>query len=138
MRRQSPTAGWIAAPVSKCGRYSQIHDAEDAAGEDSASDASDGGASNDDFSYVLGSKTPHTTPSHPPAELIHQLWQIFLETVNPLSKLVHVPSLQPAIEKAITNIERIPRGFEALMFAIYSVAVSSLTADECKETLGES
>jgi hypothetical protein len=45
--------------------------------------------------------------------------------------------LRPAREKAITNIESIPRGFEALMFAIYSMAVLSLREDECKETLGE-
>ncbi|KAL8738249.1 MAG: hypothetical protein Q9181_000929 [Wetmoreana brouardii] len=44
---------------------------------------------------------------------------------------------EPAIEKATTNIEHIPRGFEALMFAIYSITVLSLTEDECKEILGE-
>lgn len=80
---------------------------------------------------------PIAASSHPPAELIHQLWQTFIENVNPLTKLVHVPSLQPAMEKAIANIERIPRGFEALMFAIYSMAVLSLTEDECRGILGE-
>jgi hypothetical protein len=82
-------------------------------------------------------KTASTASSHPPAELIRQLWQTFIENVNPLTKLVHIPSLQPAIEKAIANIECIPRGFEALMFAIYSMAVLSLLEDECKEILGE-
>jgi Fungal specific transcription factor domain len=42
------------------------------------------------------------------------------------------------MEKAIANIEHIPRGFEALMFAIYSMAVVSLSEDKCKEMLGES
>lgn len=114
-----------------------MHDAEDAPEEDSANEASDGGASDDDFAYVLGWKTPISASSHPPAELIHQLWQTFIDNVNPITKLVHVPSLQPAIEKAITNIEHIPRGFEALLFAIYSMAVLSLTEDECKGLLGE-
>ena len=41
------------------------------------------------------------------------------------------------MEKAITNIDQIPRGFEALVFAIYSMAVLSLTEDECKEILEE-
>jgi hypothetical protein len=50
---------------------------------------------------------------------------------------VHVPTLHPAIEKAIAKIELVPRGFEALMFAIYSMAVLSLTEDECKDILGE-
>lgn len=91
----------------------------------------------DDCAYILGWKTSFIVSSHPPAEVIHQLWQIFIENVNPLTKLVHVPSLQPAIEKAVRNIEHIPKGFEALMFAIYSVATLSLTKDECNEMLGE-
>ena len=41
------------------------------------------------------------------------------------------------MEKAITNIEHVPRGFEALMFAIYSMAVLSLSEDECNEIMGE-
>ena len=102
-----------------------------------ADDASDSATIDDDFAYVLGWEAPVTTSLHPPVGLIHQLWKIFIENVNPLSKLVHIPSLQHAIEKATTNIERIPRGFQALMFAIYSMAVLSLTDDECKEILGE-
>jgi hypothetical protein len=100
-------------------------------------DLSDCEASNDGFAYVLGSKTT-TSLSHPPAHVIHRLWQTFIENVNPLMKLVHVPSLQPAIERAIININHIPRGFEALMFAIYSMAVLSLGEDECKGIVGES
>jgi Fungal specific transcription factor domain len=50
---------------------------------------------------------------------------------------VHVPTLHPAIEKALAKVELVPRGFEALMFAIYSMAVLSLTDDECKDILGE-
>lgn len=61
-----------------------------------------------------------------------------MENVNPLTKLVHVPSLQPAIEKAVANIGSIPKGFEALMFSIYSIAILSLTDGECTERLGES
>ncbi len=74
---------------------------------------------------------------HPPPERIHQLWQIFIENVDPLTKVLHVPSLRPAIQKAARNIATIPRSFEALMFAIYSAAVMSLKDDECKQRLGE-
>ena len=52
-------------------------------------------------------------------------------------KIVHIPSLQTAIDKAIGNMESIPRGFEALMFAIYHIATISLTDDECKDIMGE-
>jgi hypothetical protein len=57
--------------------------------------------------------------------------------VNPLTKIVHVPTLQPAMEKAASNMQKVPSGFQALMFAICSMAVVSLTDDECKNMLGE-
>jgi hypothetical protein len=38
--------------------------------------------------------------------------------------------------KAIANIEHIPAGFEALIFSIYSVAVLSLTDNDCEEIFG--
>ncbi len=91
----------------------------------------------EDFAYVLDWNKPVARHSHPSSELIHQLWQVFVENVNPLTKLVHVPSLHTAIEKAAADLDHIPKGFEALMFAIYSMAVFSLPNDECKERLGE-
>ncbi|KFX98983.1 hypothetical protein V490_02004 [Pseudogymnoascus sp. VKM F-3557] len=115
----------------------EMHDDEAALGDDSENDESGSEASHDDFSFVLGGKSPITAPSHPPAEIIRQLWQTFIDNVNPLIKVVHIPSLQIAMDKAISNIENIPRGFEALMFAIYHIAVISLTDDECNEIMGE-
>lgn len=121
---------------------SQIHNDEAILEEDSANDASDRGASNDtsneDFSYVLGGKAATAKSSHPTTKIIHRLWQAFIENVNPITKLVHVPSFQLVIERATANIEHIPAGIEAFMFAIYSLAVLSLTEDECKSDLEES
>lgn len=67
---------------------------------------------------------------HPPPERILQLWQIFVENVHPLTKVVHVPTLRPAMQKAASNPGTVPRSFEALMFAIYSMCVLLL----CKST----
>lgn len=106
--------------------------------EESVNEASDEKLPHDDYAYVLGWKMPNTSSSHPPSKVIRKLWQTFIENVNPLTKLVHVPSLQLAIDKAVIDIKLMPRGFEALMFAIYSMAVLSLTEDECNEVLGES
>ncbi|KPM37974.1 hypothetical protein AK830_g8605 [Neonectria ditissima] len=115
----------------------EFDDPEDAF-EDYSNDSSYSEASDDDFSFVLSSRPkPSTRSRHPPAERIHQLWQIFIDNVDPLTKVVHVPSLRPAIQKAASNPETIPRSFEALMFAIYSAAVMSLSNDECKQRLCE-
>ena len=115
----------------------EFHDPEDAL-EDSSYDVSDLETSDDDFGFVLGSR-PHSNlkPRHPPPERIHQLWQLFIENVEPLIKIVHVPTLRPAIQKAANNVDTIPRSFEALMFAIYSAAIMSLKDDDCKQRFGE-
>lgn len=106
--------------------------------EDSSNDTSDPEASDDDFGFVLSNQLkPKIRSRHPPPERIHQLCQIFIENVDPLTKIVHVPTLRPAIQKAASNIETIPRSFEALMFAIYGAAVMSLKTDDCKQRLGE-
>ncbi|CRG84221.1 hypothetical protein PISL3812_01536 [Talaromyces islandicus] len=80
---------------------------------------------------------PSTRPRHPPPEHIRQLWETFVENVDPVTKVFHVPTVKPAIEKAVANTATIPRGFEALMFSIYSAAVMSLKDDECKQKFGE-
>ena len=106
--------------------------------ENSSDDASNLESSDDDFGFVLGSQPKTNSRSrHPPAECIHQLWQIFVENVDPLTKVVHVPTLRPAISKAASSIGTIPRSFEALMFAIYGAAVMSLKDDECRQRFGE-
>lgn len=106
--------------------------------EDSSNDTDGLEASDDDFSFVLSSQpVSNTKYPHPPPERIHQLWHIFVENVDPLTKLVHVPTLQPAIQKAASDTGTIPRSFEALMFAIYGAAVMSLKNDDCKQRLGE-
>jgi hypothetical protein len=91
----------------------------------------------DDYGYVLGGGTHITAASHPSRESIQTLWGVFVERVNPLSKIVHIPTLQPAMEKAAADLKKVPSGFQALMFAIYSMSVLSLTDDECEDMLGE-
>ncbi|KAG0649220.1 Transcription factor vrtR1 [Hyphodiscus hymeniophilus] len=116
----------------------EFHDPEDAL-EDSSNDASDPELSDDDFAFVLKSQPKSNTKSrHPPPERILQLWQIFADNVDPLTKIVHVPTLRPAIQKAASNIGAVPRGFETLMFAIYGAAVMSLKDDDCKQIFSES
>ncbi|TLD29898.1 hypothetical protein E2P81_ATG06551 [Venturia nashicola] len=109
----------------------------DTAESDFDDESSDDVACGDDFIYVLEFKSSKRRPPHPSADHIHQLWHAFLSNVNPLTKLVHVPTLEPAIEKAIAHNESIPKGFEALMFSIYSIATLSLTDAECIGKLGE-
>ena len=107
--------------------------------DESSNEANDPDASEDDFSFMFGGEPKSKSSSrHPLPDHIHQLWQIFVENVDPLTKIVHVPSLRPAIQKASSNIAAVPRGFETLMFAIYGVAVLSLKDEECRQRFSES
>ncbi|KAB2574846.1 Transcription factor vrtR1 [Lasiodiplodia theobromae] len=75
---------------------------------------------------------------HPQPPHIFLLWQAFLDNVNPLVKLLHAPTVQRQILKAATNLDAIDPGTEALMFAIYTFAIVSLSPEECQSTFGES
>lgn len=80
---------------------------------------------------------PTTRLAHPPIDHIHELWQIFVDNVDPLTKVVHVPTLQSQVKRAAADLGILPKGFEALLFAIYSMAILSLRNEECQKTFGE-
>ena len=67
-----------------------------------------------------------------------RLWQIFLDNINPMTKLIHQPTLQKTIVQSTSQLDNLPRSLEALMFAIYTSAVFSLDDDEAEMKLGES
>ncbi|TPX12186.1 uncharacterized protein E0L32_007072 [Thyridium curvatum] len=74
---------------------------------------------------------------HPEPRHIYRYWQIFVDSINPLIKIVHVPTLQQRIMDASWDLVNIPRPLKATMFAIYTLAVTSLTADACLTSFGE-
>lgn len=93
--------------------------------------------SQDGFPFVIGGSTSSVTDLHPPAVQMFQLWQIYLENVNPLLKLTHTPTLQGQLIEATANPAKIPKPLEALLFSIYFLAIVSLTDDEVQETFKE-
>ena len=68
---------------------------------------------------------------HPPTVHIFRLWQIFLDSVNPLIKVLHAPTVQQQVLDASTDLENIPKGVEALMFSVYTLAITSLCEADC-------
>ena len=94
----------------------------------------------DNGDLVMGGETPKTTVDdlQPSPGHIFRLWHLFLERVNPLTKIIHVPTLQPYLVEATSGSQNLPKSVEALLFAIYTVATVSMTADECQSLLGYS
>ena len=101
-------------------------------------DASD--LDNFDEADLLFGLLPSTTDLsnlHPQPIHIFKLWQTFLDNVNPLTNIIHAPTMQHSILEAAGDVKHVPRGFEALMFAIYAFAVTSLSPGDCESMFEE-
>jgi hypothetical protein len=87
------------------------------------------------FPFIASSSQTEPT-SHPSSTQIIQLWQIYINNVNPLLKTSHVPTLQPQIIEACTNSTNMPKPISALMFGIYLTAINSMDDKEVRNILG--
>ncbi|OGM50176.1 hypothetical protein ABOM_001137 [Aspergillus bombycis] len=91
----------------------------------------------DGFPFNACGSPAEITDLHPPGIKIFQAWQAYINNVNPLLKISHVPTLQSQVVEAATDPAKIPKPLEALMFGIYLITVTSLTDEEVKGTFGE-
>ncbi|KAF9773448.1 hypothetical protein IL306_008730 [Fusarium sp. DS 682] len=87
-------------------------------------------------SMLFESETP-TYQLHPEPKQIFFFWQTFVEFVNPFIKIIHVPTLQKRILDASWDPVNIPKPLSALMFAIYLLAVTSMSSEDCQTSLGD-
>ena len=67
-----------------------------------------------------------------------KLWQLYLDRVNPLTKVIHAPTVHPYAMEAATNMNSVPIHYQALLFSIYNMAVLSLSDTECIQMFGVS
>lgn len=89
--------------------------------------------------FVLGFCSTNVDMSelHPLPEHVPIYWRIFRENVDPLVKVIHASSIEPTILEAKDRLDKIHRGLECLMFAMYYAAVTSMWEEECKAFFGE-
>jgi hypothetical protein len=83
------------------------------------------------------SGAPQLLELHPEPKHIFKLWQAFAENVNPLTKVIHTPTLQQRILEMSWNLEAVTRPLEAVMFGVYALAITSMKAPDCVQALGE-
>jgi hypothetical protein len=74
---------------------------------------------------------------HPSAVHIFRLWQTFLDSVNPVIKIFHAPTVQQQILEASADLDNIPKPMEALMFGIYCMSITAFNDTDCMATFGE-
>jgi hypothetical protein len=94
---------------------------------------------NDEYTILSTSMTKNIlTEFHPSPLHIFKLWQTFLENVNPLTKIIHAPTIQQQILEATSDLRAVSKELEALMFAIYCIALVSMQPVEAEKSFGES
>lgn len=86
----------------------------------------------DHQSFILGYRSADVDlkPLHPLPSQIPFIWQVFKENVDPILKVIHVPTMSKVINELRKNIDSLTPSMEALMFSIYYASITSLDEDE--------
>ncbi|KAK1752666.1 fungal-specific transcription factor domain-containing protein [Echria macrotheca] len=92
----------------------------------------------DHQSFILGYRSADVDlrPLHPLPSQIPYMWQVFQENVDPILKILHVPTMNNLIRDLRKNMDNLTPSTEALMFSIYYAAITSLDEDEVKNNFG--
>lgn len=75
---------------------------------------------------------------HPPPRIIFFMWQNYLDRVDPVLKIIHVPTVQRDIMKFARDKTQLDPSRHILFFAIYYTSVLTMSAEEWGEELRES
>ncbi|KAH6657064.1 fungal-specific transcription factor domain-containing protein, partial [Truncatella angustata] len=92
----------------------------------------------DHHAFVLGYRSADVDlrKLHPLPSQIPFIWQVYVENVDPVVKILHIPTMNPIIRKIRSDMDSLSPGMEALMFSIYYAAITSLEDDEVKTNFG--
>ncbi|KAJ4287889.1 hypothetical protein N0V88_007509 [Collariella sp. IMI 366227] len=92
----------------------------------------------DHHSFLLGYRSADVDlrPLHPLPSQIPFIWQVYQENVDPILKVVHVPTMSKSIKELRHNLDGLTPSTEALMFSIYYASITSLDEDEVKLNFG--
>ncbi|KAK1008609.1 hypothetical protein LTR91_002529 [Friedmanniomyces endolithicus] len=75
---------------------------------------------------------------HPTFAQALVLWETHVDKVEPLCKVLHVPTTRQMVEVVAQQAGLASKAEECLLFAIYHFAVYAMTETECLELLGQS
>jgi len=74
---------------------------------------------------------------HPPEQQARQFWEVYKENVDPLVKVLHIPTFEMTFHQAVSKLTKVGKTLEPFLFTIYYGAVTSTTPEACLERWGE-
>lgn len=84
------------------------------------------------FIFGYSSADVDLASCHPLACHVTYLWSVYQENVDPLVKVLHIPTMEAVMRDARKNPAGLAPGMEALVFAVYYSAIISLEPDEVR------
>jgi hypothetical protein len=85
-----------------------------------------------------GSTTSNPIEHYPSPPVVNILWRTFLSNIHPLTKMIHAPTMEKLIQLSCQNVRTISRSNLALLFSMHLIAMSSMSDEECRATIGPS
>lgn len=107
--------------------------------EDLGSPSSNPGTASNHQGWAFGysSQSVDMLSLHPLPAQVELYWGTYVDRVDPLCKILHIPTLRPTVLRAASHLSSISKGFECLLFAIYYAATTSLSAEDCVKRFSE-
>ncbi|KAE8386135.1 putative fungal-specific transcription factor [Aspergillus alliaceus] len=73
---------------------------------------------------------------HPSGQVLSKLKVIYVDRVDPMMKILHLPTFWTAITNALRHPQNLTNDLEAAIFAFYLSTISALEEDECQNLFG--
>lgn len=91
-------------------------------------------------SFVFGfdPRMVDTHDIYPSSSELLEYWHIFMADVDPITKILHVPSFGRKLIEIKDNLPSLDPGMEALVLSICFAAVTSMSPTQVQTRLGES
>ncbi|KAH8894204.1 hypothetical protein GQ53DRAFT_780281 [Thozetella sp. PMI_491] len=98
----------------------------------------DNGLPSNHHAFILGYRSADVDlrPLHPLPSQIPFMWQTYQENVDPLVKILHVPTTEKLVREARNDLDSLTAPTEALLFSIYYAAITSMGDEEVKKNFG--
>jgi hypothetical protein len=76
------------------------------------------------------------TSLHPSLPILSKLRDLYIDRVDPLVKILHLPTFWTALTNGLRNPQGTSKSLEAVAFNFYLVTIRSLNEDECQSLFG--
>lgn len=91
----------------------------------------------DPFSAAFLGTTRSLLEFHPSTEDARILWQTHVRNVEPICKVLHIPTVASMVETVSSNPQCASKADECILFAAYHFAIISSTNEECLQNYGQ-